>query len=200
MPRTNTETLLIAALAAAMFLSIPAQSAFAGDRDEKQFLYQWTDDRGSAHITDSLEKVPVKYRSKATRIDQGTSGGTDSSQMEPPPVEPRAFSLTEDDAAAQNEEDRKIEWQQRMYDARQRMTDAETRLQQYGARLKELQEKSGYGLYGYTPEAQAEATRLEGEIARAQADLVRAQNEVENVIPEQARKAGIPPGWLREVQ
>jgi hypothetical protein len=180
--------------------ALSAHDASADDKDQKRYLYQWTDERGSVHISDSLEKVPAKYRAKASRMEQGLAGGEGVPQAEEPVREaPGGFSLS-DDAASQDEETLKMEWQQRMYDARQRMAEAEQRLERGTERLKALQEKAGYGLYGYTPEAAAEAARLEEEISRAQIDLDHARNEVENVIPEQARKAGIPPGWLREVR
>ena len=184
-----------------VFLLLPGvQSASAGDQDQERYLYQWTDERGNAHISDSLEKVPAKHRAKAARIGQGVSGGTESPQTEAPVrEEPRGFSLT-DDAASQDEDSQKMEWQQRMYDARQRLTEAEQRLERSAAQLKILQEKKGYGLYGYPPESAGEAARLEEEISRAQVDMNRARDEVENVIPEQARRAGVPPGWLREVR
>jgi len=179
-----------------------ALSAFGGDQDERRFLYQWIDERGSVHITDSLEKVPGQFREKASRVEQGAAPGVEPQQMEPerPAPEGGSFGFSQDDLSAQNEEDRKLEWQQRMYDARQRMADAEARIRSASEKLKVLQQKSGYGLYGYTPEAQAEVARLEEEIARAQTELDYARDQVENVIPEQARKAGVPPGWLREVQ
>lgn len=186
-----------------MFLAltlVPASSG--GGEEDRRFLYQWTDEQGSVHISDGIEKVPRQYRNRATRIEQGTAGSAEPPQPEPErgSQEQGGFGFTLDDASAQNDEDRKIEWQQRMYDARQRMADAEERIQNSGERLKALQEKTGYGLYGYTPEAAAEASRLEEELARAQSDLEEARNQVENVIPEEARKAGIPPGWLRETR
>ena len=200
MGRNRTLTVFAAGLLAIIALSFLAAPASAGDEGEKRFLYQWTDKRGNAHISDSLEKVPAEFRSRAKRLEQGPAEAPAArEQQEVPLAEPRGFGFPAEDVAAQNEEERKAEWQQRMYDAKQRMADAEDRLRQYGGQLKAIQEKFGYGLYGYPPEAAAEAARLEQEVGRAQTDLDHARDQVENVIPEQARKAGIPPGWLREV-
>lgn len=196
----RTVAIMTMLVAMACFAALSLQAASAEDVDQKRYLYQWTDGRGSVHISDSLEKVPVRYRSKAVRMEQGAPSETGSPYAEEPVRDTQGgFSLS-DDAASQDEEMLKMEWQQRMYDAKQRMAEAEQRLERSSGQLKALQEKTGYGLYGYTPEAAAEAARLEEEISRAQIDLDRARNEVENVIPEEARKAGIPPGWLREVQ
>jgi DNA repair exonuclease SbcCD ATPase subunit len=183
-------------LAAALFLPTVKGTAYAGDESRERYLYQWTDERGNAHITDSLEKVPPKYRSRAKALEQGVPG---SGPEERPAIERPRQGITDGDAAAPDEEALKNEWQQRMHDARQRKADAEERLRQYEEQRKSLQEKSGYGLYGYTPQVQAELDRLDQEIGRAQVDLKNARDQIENVIPEEARKAGIPPGWLREM-
>jgi len=44
-----------------------------------------------------------------------------------------------------------------------------------------------------------EKSDLEAEIDKAEKDLAKAHDEVES-IPERARQAGAPPGWLREVE
>ncbi len=41
-----------------LFLSVPAGAA----------MYKWTDESGNLHITDSINKVPEKYRSGKTTI------------------------------------------------------------------------------------------------------------------------------------
>jgi hypothetical protein len=196
MSRKGASFAVVAGLLVVLALFLAGSLAGADDAD-KRFLYQWTDDRGNAHISDSLEKVPPKYRSRARTLEQGVGedGGQDLPAVEQPEYRPMEGIGWEE-----NDEIRRAEWQQRMYDAKQRMADAENRLRHNEEQLKALQEKTGYGLYGYTPEAEAEAARLESEIARAQVDLANARREVEVSIPEEARKAGVPPGWLREVQ
>ena len=43
-----------------------------------------------------------------------------------------------------------------------------------------------------------EMKELDGDLARARNEADKARNEVEVTIPDEARRAGIPPGWLRE--
>jgi hypothetical protein len=38
------------------------------------------------------------------------------------------------------------------------------------------------------------------ELSSAQQEVDRARNMVNTVIPDEARRAGVPPGWLREVE
>jgi len=51
-----------------------------------------------------------------------------------------------------------------------------------------------------TQEVMDEIKELDAEIASAAAEVDTARDKVNNVIPDEARKAGIPPGWLREVE
>jgi len=85
-----------------------------------------------------------------------------------------------------------------MLDARRRLAGIEERLQQTEKKLKALQEKYGFGLYGYPPEDQEELDQLTQEADTARRDRDDVRNVIENVLPEEARKAGVPPGWLRE--
>jgi hypothetical protein len=50
----------------ALIVAFLAAPAFAD-------LYQWNDERGVVHITDSMEKVPSKYRSAVRVIKEGPS-------------------------------------------------------------------------------------------------------------------------------
>jgi hypothetical protein len=42
------------------------------------------------------------------------------------------------------------------------------------------------------------AEQIDKALPEVQKEIDRARREIDVVIPEEARKAGIPPGWLRE--
>ena len=99
------------------------------------------------------------------------------------------------------DEIKKAEWQQRMHDAKRRLAEAENRYHQIELNKNELASKWGAsGAALPTQEAINEMNRLEGELVKAKLDVEKARNEVEVTIPDEARRADIPPGWLREVQ
>lgn len=183
--------IMLAVLALIALASFPAAAANEEDGGNRGSLYQWTDERGVVHITDTLQSVPPEYRAGAQRIKPSRQeGGREEAGS---PVEPPAEEVPEGD-----DEARKEEWQQRMREARGRLSAAEQRHREIEQELDALKEKWGHGSYGYTADVEAELKRLEEELQKARQRVDDARQEVEVAIPEQARKEGVPPGWLRE--
>lgn len=156
---------------------------------EPTYLYQWTDDEGISHITDGLGKVPEQYRKKAVRIDQPDQDETgDGPQVQ---RQQEYSSGSSDDARA------KAQWQQRMRGAKIRLAAAERLYQELDQQRNELLRSWGGPASGRR-EGLVEAEKISQEMKAVQREIAAARNESEIVIPEEARKAGIPPGWLRE--
>jgi chromosome segregation ATPase len=186
-----------------LLVSTPAvfaqDSGQAGSQEEKKpeekksYLYQWTDSTGGVHITDGLDKVPQEFRAGAQRLESASGEGA---------AEDRSGRLHSSEPAGPSrqekiEESQKAEWQQRVNTAKQRLADAEKR-------YHDLEQKRAtmLGPWGVRANAPAgvrlEMEQLDKEMQRVQREINEARNEVEVVIPEAARKAGVPPGWLRE--
>jgi len=159
---------------------------------KKSFLYQWTDKKGIVHIADGLDKVPKGYRDRAVKLQQPEREDSDQGQqVRQPSVYPSGAASEAADAAA------KAAWQQRMRAARQRLANAEKRYQTLDQRRNELLQSWGGPASGRLTE-RTEAETIEQEMKNVQREMDGARSDVNVVIPEQARKAGIPPGWLRE--
>jgi len=163
-----------------------------GEKDvKKDYLYQWVDENGVVHVTDNPSEIPKKYRNKVLTVEQAPSqegtalGGENATE---------STDIRSEDVAEQN---LKANWQQRMKQARQRLVDAQRRYQELEQKRNEEVAKSGASPIGQL-EGRIKSQQLEPEMQQAQKDIDDAKNEVENVIPEEARKAGVPPGWLRE--
>ncbi len=169
------------------------QQAPTEDKElKKSFLYQWTDSKGVVHITDGLGKVPKKYRDKAIKLRQPTEEDIDQGQNKPQESGyPSEAASEAADAAA------KAAWQQRMRDARERLADSEKRYQELVGRRDELIRSWGGPASGRLDE-RIEADKVEQEMKDVQKEIDDARKDINVDIPEQARKAGIPPGWLRE--
>ena len=60
------------------FIAVLALFLYAGSSRSAEML-RWVDDKGVVHFTDSLQNIPQKFRSKATRIKT-------SSQLPPMPI------------------------------------------------------------------------------------------------------------------
>ena len=173
----------------------PAGAETGGATDTKKeiksHLYEWTDTKGNVHITDDLGEVPEPYRAKARTIEMPKSQETGAQQQGAGKYTPGAAGETQDAA-------KKAGWQRRLREWKARLANAE---QRYHAleqkRLDALGQWGGSAASGHL-EGRAEADRIAQDMKAVQKEIDDAKNMIENVIPEEARKAGIPPGWLRE--
>jgi hypothetical protein len=164
----------------------------AGNKDvKKHYLYEWTDSKGGVHITDDLGEVPERYRSKSRKIEipKGEEVGPEQQVQEQ--GEPST------DSEAKEAEDAKAEWQQRLKDWKKRLANAEKRYRDLDQKRLEALGKWG-GVASGQLEGRVEAERIEQEMKEVQVEIDEARNMIEVIIPEEARRAGIPPGWLRE--
>jgi chromosome segregation ATPase len=104
-------------------------------------------------------------------------------------------------AYAQDDAALKSEWQNRVLDAKKRLADAEGRLAEVDQKKNDLTSQWGASGAALPPQdVMDEINRVEAEHKAAADAVTSLRNEIDTVIPEEARKAGIPPGWLRDVQ
>jgi len=85
----------------------------------------------------------------------------------------------------------------RIRDWKLRLADAERRYQALENERNKILMK--FGMPGAAlPGDRAKVIELEGKMKSIQKEIDDARNMINVVIPDEARKAGIPPGWLRE--
>ncbi len=172
--------------------SAMAQTATQQEDKEKsqRYLYEWMDDNGAVHISDDLGDVPEQYRRQVRkRLEQPVKEETGRQEQVTQPA-PQPEEET-------GQEARKEEWQQRIRDWKEQLADAEKR---YKA-LEDERNKIIIRLSAPETALPGDRTRvieIEGEMKTIQKEIDDARNMIDVVIPEEARKAGIPPGWLRE--
>jgi hypothetical protein len=156
--------------------------------NKKAYLYEWTDTSGSVHITDSLNRVPEQYRDKVRKIEsrKGEDGNA-----------PQGQAYTPDSGSGDANAAARSEWQQRIREWKKREADAENRYHDLERKRDELFRAWGSPSMA-PPENRIRAGQIEQEMKDAQAEIDEAKNMLNSVIPEEARKAGVPPGWLRE--
>lgn len=160
------------------------------EESKKKYFYEWTDDQGGMHIADGLGKVPEKYRSRV-RQRESQQG---KEIIIPEPAQRNFQSGPSTDSP---EEEAKEYWQQRVHDWKKRLSDAEQRYRDLDRERMDL--FRAWGSAAVAPaENKIKAEQIEQEMKDLEAEINTARKMIETEIPEEARKAGIPPGWLRE--
>jgi len=181
-----------------VLITVGGDHATAGD--EKRYLYQWTDGQGNVGVADDLTKVPQQYRAKAKRMQQpgAADPGQDSRDMRQQAAQEERQDIG---SPADDDDIKKAEWQQRVHEAKRRAEAAQGRLSDLERRKAELMTQWGGAGAALPPQhVLDEIAKIEADKVQARRDVDKANEEVNVTIPDQARKAGIPPGWLREVQ
>lgn len=214
--------LLCAGLAAALAIWLAA-----GNQARAQQIYKWTDKQGVTHFTDNIDELPEPMRSRALekykpkrRAKQPHGYRPVPRRVRPPPgpgrdpvrmphdrippgpadhggpleVEPAGGSQIEESPGVGKAKNSKSAWQDRMSAARKRVADLE-------AQCKNLQGESDRasrdGLTLGRPMDRARAAKSRTELENCRKKLKQARHRLEVELPEQARRRGVPPGWLR---
>jgi phage-related minor tail protein len=173
----------------------PAVAQTATQKEDKEknqrYLYEWMDGNGTVHISDDLGDVPEQYRRQVRkRLDQPAKEETGRQEQVAPQPEQQSEEETDQEAG-------KEEWQQRIRDWKGRLAGAEKRYQALEEERGRIILRSGVPAAAL-PGDPTRVIEIEGEIKKTQKEIDDARNMINVVIPEEARKAGIPPGWLRE--
>ncbi len=168
------------ALAACLALSLPDPASAE--------TYQWTDKDGNVGFTDSLEKVPPQYRKSAKRVEEEKSPKT--FQTVP---EPRGRRNTMPPAST-DQGDPYAPW-------RQRMTAARAELEELKKEREKVQkeydtQRAEFFVRSFAdPEKDA---RLRAQLAELDEKIKKKENDITTTIPDEARRAGVPPGILSQ--
>lgn len=183
---------IVAIVCSAVFAETGQKASSESEELKKHFLYEWTDDTGMLHITDALGKVPEHYRSRmrTREVPKGESPAGQKREMQGRHAPSPRFDANNEDAG-------KAQWQSRLREWQHRLENAEKQHQELE------QERNGlfraWGSAALAPiENRLKAEKIEQQMKDVQNEIQRAKNMLEAVIPEEARKAGVPPGWLRE--
>ena len=183
---------LLVTLLVGVFLGMSSQAAAA--------IYRWVDAGGREHFTMDLEQVPPQYRSAAAAAEKRSRSrmnivGGESSQGEAEAATPSRSSPRKLDAAKPGGHDEA--WWRAQH--RRHLNDVEN-ARDAAARANDI---SNYPAY-YRGSSQHErrharnaAKRARGAAVKQAEERVRAAEKKLADFLEGARRAGVPPGWLR---
>ena len=169
------------ALAACLGLLLPDPAAAE--------TYQWTDKDGTVGFTDSLEKVPPQYRQSAKRLEE-TKESTKSFQKVPTP--PSRNNMMPSAPTDQGDPSAVL---------RQRMTAARAELEELKKQRQGVQKeydtlRAEFYVRSFAdPEKDA---KLRAKLAELDEKIKKKENDINTAIPDEARRAGVPPGALSQ--
>jgi hypothetical protein len=181
-----------AAILLCIGMALLAHQTFGADEEKnKPKLYTWTDERGHTNITDDIGKVPEKHRGSVSVMEQTPGKGKAGAAPRPPETQPLPSSAPEDEAAV------KAEWQDKIRSWEQKLAAAQDRRRRLEDERADL--FRAWGSPAMAPIANRQrAEAIDTELQDVQREINEAKNMLDVVIPEEARKAGVPPGWLRK--
>jgi len=152
--------------------------------------YRWTDKDGNVGYADSLQKVPSQYREAAKRVDKESPTGSSTKPFQVVPSPPQSYPGppsvgTEESYAA---------WRDRMREARADLEHLKTQREAAQKDYERLRAELYVRAFG-DPQADA---RYRARLAELDEQISQKEYELTTTIPDEARKAGIPPGVLNQ--
>ena len=150
--------------------------------------YRWTDVNGNVGYADSLQQVPPQYRESARRLD-GKSSPRSKTFQTAPSEHTGVISPPPGDS-----EEIYAVWRDRMSRTR---TDLEQLKVQRDIAQKEYDSLRGerFGKLFADPEVDA---KHRAKLAELDEQISEKEHALSTTIPDEARKAGIPPGVLSQ--
>ena len=152
--------------------------------------YRWTDKDGTVGYADSLQQIPPQYREAAKRVDKDSPTGSSTKPFQVVPSAPQSNAGTSSTSTGENYD----VWRDRMRETR---ADLEQLKTQREATQKEYDTLRGEGYGRLFTDAAAEA-KYRTRLAELDEQLRQKEYELTTTIPDEARKAGIPPGVLNQ--
>lgn len=161
-------------------------------------VYQWTDSQGVVHFTDDPGKVPKKYHDTVQEVQPpDTEESDDASPTAKPTPGPRP---TPDSDRGQYTPSEPVDahghtrewWRQRVQEWQETKTNAQVK-------LADAQDRLGRERFlNATTGNMQRIQELSAEVAMYEQQIREAETMLTDVLPDEARKAQAPPGWLRE--
>ncbi len=160
------------------------------ENDKGNILYQWTDESGVLHTTSDYFAIPDRYRDEAKSIPMEHPGGSAPPGFDPnQDYDPQPFR--ED---RQKQEAVWRDWQNRVQAVRRALENAKAEKTRLEAHPPECQADMIPGMSAkFDPEC---TKRYKEALQAAENGVRRAAGEVDRML-EAARRAGVPPGYLR---
>jgi hypothetical protein len=171
-------------------------------------VYKYVDKKGTVHYTDDPDQLPEPQRSKVLREleekirkeeeerrkrkEQGLE--VPDERLPPPPRQPVPSGPHPSSKRLESRKASKKAWEAKAEKARERVTELEKKCEELKTE-RDINNRDR--LTAARPGAGQRYRRARAAYNKCQKDLEYARNYLEVTLPEQARKSGVPPGWIR---
>lgn len=173
-------------------------------------IWQWVDNSGTVHITDNINQVPDPYYTiyqnriaelKAQGLVQVNEQGEVVAMKSPQPnnyyysapSSTPAWNPSTQNLLAE-EERQKAVWQNRVKSNRARLVELTNRYSELENKYSALKANP---YMAALPQNRQQIQDTEAQKAALLQEMQIIKHRLEVEIPEAARKAGVPPGWVR---
>lgn len=203
-PWASSFTLLkIAGLALAAVMTCADVAIAAGG------VYQWTDGKGVVHFTDDPGKIPKKFHHTVLELrppekengpktapseneEEGDQSESASRPESPSQSESSVKSPPVPSEAVDGQGHTREWWRERVQEWEKRRTDAQ-------ANLADAQARLGHERFLNATTGNMERIQdISAEVSKYEAEVREAEDMLTDGLPDEARKAQAPPGWLRD--
>jgi ribosome-binding protein aMBF1 (putative translation factor) len=173
-----------------VFLIVIAILLFAAIANAEE-CYEWVDDKGVTHFSDSVDLVPEQYRSTmkpcGTTSGPGLSVIKEDKETEPKAAEPQ-------DKLGRTRED----WAKRIAEARERLRLAEDEYQrlwiEYREAVRKYDEATSTGDKDEYTELKGS---LQAQMTQQSLEINKAREYLDVTLPKEAEQDGAPAEWLK---
>lgn len=154
-------------------------------------VYRWQDDQGHVGFTDNPENIPEKYRQSATQLD-GTST-PQKPQTDITPTVPPSTDANENAAVLDDQGHDEQWWRARVQELHQRK---KVLLAEKESLTTNMDPLGNLGLGSI--EANQKSKEIKDRLGQIDSEIEEIEYDLNVLLPEEAREANAPPGWLRE--
>ncbi len=182
------------------FVSIAVLFLFSLLSTANAEFYYWTDQKGVSYATDDLSKVPEEYRAQALSNKAPDEETTNTTRKEQEQNEsyavPKMKKAKKEQAGAAADQNGRGEayWRARADGLRERIHELEDDYKLADQQERACVEDHRINYLGKRPDC---ASIYGAEKSRIERALERARKSLEVDLPDEARKSGAYPGWLR---
>lgn len=161
-------------------LALLVQAGSAAFADE---FFRWTDENGTLHFTNNPSKIPPDYRTLAEVL-------SIPDQPRVKPIAPLGLIPPSPNRDLNGHDERW--WKEQLRRWQLQREERTLKLMEAERKLGQLQFRNEVG-----PFRAAETARLLRDVEKYKQEVRQTEEIIGKVLPDEARKAGAPPGWLR---